>query len=236
MFGAIFSIIFIILVSGCATKGPDIIRPISLDSPDYPKSPGILSMPLTLMVLDVDGLKQATILTNTDPYEIHLAPGEHVIDFQYYKQWGTGEILEVVESEVMTLNIDVKAGQTYALNYEKPERKADAKKLVKGFDAWMIDPSSGIRKSAAMLGKVKSSIVTNIVRYDTSNSDVGEEVENAEPPVVTTTLATTPVSVDQTVSTSVDQTALSELKSKWKQASKEERQSFLNWVLIEKTE
>ncbi len=211
--------IFLIILFGCASKGPDIIRPVQQDSPDYPTSPAVLRMPLTLLVLDVDGEQQATMLTNTDPYEIHLSAGLHKIDFQYYKEWGTGGSADVVESDVMRVSINAMAGQTYELQYEKPLYKSDAKKLVNGFDAWIDDPIEGARITAVRLDVIKSSFAS--VLLGTDKADTQEGV--IEP-------------VKQSVTISNKQAVMAELKASWKKATKEERQAFLNWVLVEKSE
>ncbi len=219
MFRIISFIVAVILLSSCVSSGPDIIRPIPLDSPHAPKSPATLIMPLTLVVVDIDGDNQSTSLLNTNPYEIHLSPGVHRIDFQYFKHWGFGDHSELVKSEVMTIILEAKAGQTYELQYEEPTDKRAAEKIVIGFDAWIDDPDNGRRLSAILFRHYKPPVNTAVV--------------NA--PVSTTQTKRQP-STQLAESTTESRSVLSELKAMWKSANREERQSFLNWILIEKSQ
>ena len=250
-FKAVLPVLFILLfgLSGCISAP----GPIKAFAPGDEGEVEIsrLLVPRVLDVVSIDYKKIDLPFGLSDPYEIELLPGRHIVKFVYLEDWGSSDVDYIINSDVYEIEFESRPGQDYKLTLEIPRTPAQAEKLVENFQVWIDDPTSGQRYSSRYSGKYYNPLTrlfkedavdeNQRLQLDTARDAVKPQAENVSSAELKVTPATSetlpnvsliPIDASARPGTDLDQqNALEQLKLWWKQADESDRSAFLNWIV-----
>ena len=196
----------VLALTGCATLTPQ----------QRPDAPGmaVLEIPVTLDLVTVNGAAAERPLARGNPYYHTLEPGSYSIEVGYSEYWGSPLAGELVRSDFHKIDLTVRADTVYALQHSDPGSKqlVNQIRFAKEFSVWAIEQGSGQRSDGSFS------------RAYTGFLDIFNKGEQAGQPAQVSS-----VSDDAKVQGTGDSEALEQLKSWWRQASKQERADVLIW-------
>lgn len=176
-------------------------------------------MPEPLRVKSVNGKEVRLPLLIEYPYTVEVAAGASMLGFQYGEAWGVGDENELVRGPIMEVAFDAQAGQSYAVEFERPESlryREHAEAYVASFSAWLSD-AQGARIEAVSTGdwgglggKLASAVKTP---------------EKAEEPVA----VVEPAAKEEPAP--AGNSRLESLQQLWQSANDEEKKAFMQWVV-----
>src|SRR3546814_11660796 len=70
----------------------------------------------------------------------------------YRESWDSGSDQDVLRSDPALFTIDAQAAHQYRIDYERPSRYDDARKLSRDFKAWWVDRASGVKTASTDSG------------------------------------------------------------------------------------
>src|SRR3546814_12286316 len=76
---------------------------------------------------------------------LELLPGRYQMLVFYRESWDSGSDQDVLRSDPALFTIDAQAAHQYRIDYERPSRYDDARKLSRDFQAWWVDRASGVK-------------------------------------------------------------------------------------------
>ena len=178
-----------------------------------------LVVPMPLRVRSLDGRSVSLPMMLQYPYTVTLSAGPHTLAFQYGEAWGQGRSNEMVRSPIMELNFDARSGESYQLNFQRPESVSEydlAEEYIAGFSAWLMDAQGQkiAARSTGNLGGIGAKLA--------SIASVSESA--AEKPVAVQ--VETPAE-----STSEASSRLQSMQQLWGGASDDEKKLFMQWVV-----
>lgn len=178
-----------------------------------------LVVPEPLRVRSLNGRSVGLPMMLKFPYTVTLSAGPHTLAFQYGETWGQGSSNELVRSAIMELNFDARSGESYQLDFKRPESVSNydlAEDYVADFSAWLVDAQGrqiaarSTDNSGGFAGKLASVVGVN-------------ESANVVP---------APVQVEaSTDSTAQPSSRLESMQQLWESANDEEKKSFMQWVV-----
>ena len=173
-------------------------------------------MPYPLRVTDVNGREVSLPPVIEFPYTVTLDAGPSVVGFQYGEPWGTGDENQLVRGPIVEVAFAAQPGALYAVEFDAPadvRDRAKADDYFAGFTAWLRDPG-GQRTAAVPTGS------SGGVKLNLTESLAGSQPADD----IATAAAATEVAPD-------DAARLESMKQIWQQATAEERQAFMQWVV-----
>ncbi len=168
----------------------------------------LLKAPGEIQVARVNGRSMSNFLMDDLALNYDLLPGENQVVFSYKTIWAkTGVVrngeskVHVVETEPHAVSFIAQAGETYRFDFTKPESRREAEALRENFAGAIVNGA-------------------------------GEEVAQFELWDGESTGPTrTPVSGDRRdTAETTDGDTLGQLKALWRDASEDEKRTFLRWA------
>lgn len=193
------------------------------------QSLAVLTAPEYISLVSVNGKRVPKYLLSSINTNYGLKPGINVVVFEYESVWAKAAVgsegarSELVSSGRKEVVIDAIAGENYNFDFAKASNVRDAKVLAENFSAQVVNASGaviaqstepGIYKTAT---KPASVVATPVVTELAAENSVG----------VTAAPVPQPVAADQA---SQALPTIEGLKVLWKNASAEEKKSFLKWA------
>src|SRR3546814_14984980 len=83
---------------------------------------------------------------------LELLPGRYQMLVFYRESWDSGSDQDVLRSDPALFTIDAQAAHQYRIDYERPSRYDDARKLSRDFKAWWVDQASGVKTASTDSG------------------------------------------------------------------------------------
>lgn len=168
-----------------------------------------LKTPGEIRLVRVNGRNMTNFLMDDLALDYALLPGENEVVFVYKTIWAkTGVVkngeskVHVIESEPQVARFEAAAGETYRFEFDRPETRQEAERMMPQFSASVVSSSGQ---------SVASSSVW----------DPAEEVAASR----------TPIPESQSVGASANgANALDQLKAVWETASDEDKKAFLRWA------
>lgn len=190
-----------------------------------------LVVPSELEIQSINGkpYSAANSMFGSSDKQLHLQPGAYQINVFYKNGFDIngGMSHEVVRGRTAIFTLDGQAGETWRLDFERPQNLADAKAFETAFPAWAVNSRTGERKEAQAGGR--NSTLFNAMLL---NSEVA-----AEPSVVApldaqaagsqVPLRPTPAGA---VSLPHSDATLTTLQQMWNLLTPQSRTAFLEWA------
>ncbi|HEY9547098.1 MAG TPA: DUF2057 family protein [Solimonas sp.] len=211
-------------------------------------------MPEQLEVASINGVEVAAAqgMWNKGDKRLELLPGRYQMLVFYRESWDSGSDQDVLRSDPALFTIDAQAAHQYRIDYERPSRYDDARKLSRDFKAWWVDQASGVKTASTDSGLkfddgLRALMTGNHELVPDSggkDADVQRVLPLSAPTAgsapASAAPATMPAAPSATASaasqlahvedTSPPRDWVALMKAWWQQASIEERREFLRWV------
>jgi len=199
----------VVFCTACATKGP---IPLYDTKPDSVDDVAILTMPVEIDVIYLDGVNLSLITSYKAFIDYALLPGNHVLGLQYEDiLTNSDESQEVIKSPMVALKFYAKPGERYKINFNKPATFSEAVKLEKKLELSLSDQNGIIARSFPAAQIAKSSLLLD----DSSNTSPIDDLSS---------------NMRSDPAPSKTQPPTVHLKYWWKQASEQEKNNFKNWL------
>lgn len=219
-------LILVCLLSACARQAP---VQLYAGEPRPDSQVVTLSVPVELEIQSINGqpYSAANALFGASDKVLHLQPGAYRIHAFYRNGFDIdgGISHEVVRGRTAIFEIDGRAGERWALDFERPENLAEARRFRDRFPAWASNLSTGERFPAGEGGRNVSMLsLTGSVERPTEATSVqplGSQPQDsgtARPDPAP--MVTLPHS-DATLET---------LKQLWNLLGPQSREAFLEWT------
>lgn len=177
-------------------------------NPAAAASAATLKTPGEIRVTRVNGRVMTNFLMDDLALDYALLPGENEVVFVYKTIWAKSGVVRngeskvhVIESEPQVVRFEAEAGETYRFEFDQPESRQEAERVMPEFSA-MIVSSSG------------QSVVSSTV-WD------GQPIASSRTPIPEPVSESAPVN---------NGSSLEQLKSIWETASDEDKKAFLRWA------
>lgn len=213
------SLVCLLLVSACATTPPTVKLYDGKERADQELL--TVSVPVELEILSINDrrVEGAGTMFAYDHRDLKLLPGQYRIA-AYYKNLFqlSADQHEVVKSDPALFTLDGKAGESWALNFDKPADVEAARTLARDFEGWSENLASGERRDSTPSGLILNQGFIGLATAETATAPAA--VSSVSPESTATSQADT-ANGDQVLDT---------LKQNWKSASPEQRREFLLWM------
>lgn len=178
-------------------------------NPDAATNAATLETPGEIRVTRVNGSIMSNFLMDDLALDYALLPGNNEVVFIYKTIWAKKGVVRngeskvhVIESEPQVVRFEAEPGQTYRFEFDRPESRQEAERVIPEFSATLVS-SSG--QSVA----------------SSTDWDGQQQVAVSRTPI--------PESGSESQSQSGG-SALNQLKAIWETASEEEKKAFLRWA------
>lgn len=161
---------------------------------------------------------------------LHLQPGAYQVHAFYKNGFDIdgGISHEVVRSRTAIFNFEGKAGETWRLEFDRPQNLAEAKAFETDFPAWALNTRSGERIEA-QAGNRNTSVLSAML----GSSEVAPEATSVTP-LSSATAAPQAVSLNPAPAAMAtlphSDATLTTLQQMWNLLTPESRSAFLNWA------
>ena len=208
------------LLSACAQPGPVQLYAGHAQSVSQEVS---LHVPVELEIRSINGQPYtgANLLFGANDKTLKLKPGAYQVNAYYKNGFDVdgGISHEIVRGRTAIFTFEAKAGETWALDFDRPEHLAEAKTFTKQFDAWAHNITTDVKIKAEQ-GGYNASLLGGM-----GAGERPAEAASIEPLAQPLTLNQAPVAT-----LPHDEATLSTLKQLWNLSSPESRAAFLQWA------
>ncbi len=241
---AVILLSLVLMLSACA-QNP--VRKL-YEGEQRPESEiAVVRVPIELEIMRINGerIEGLNALFSPQHKDLHLLPGEYRILAYYKDLWElSGDGHDVVKTDPALFVVNAKAGHTYELGFEEPQRLEEARQLEKKFSGYVLNTDTGEKTPTRASGLAfKSGIAGSLgeiagVGAVEQTGDSESQSSSTVAPLKKTESDNqqddAPGSADdpQGKSNQADseQNYLNMLKAYWSQATQEERRDFLEWI------
>lgn len=129
--------------------------------------------PPAINVVEVNGIEKDTPFIVDGMNELHLTPGTHEVTLEYEMRWGSEVSGSLVQSDEVTLRVDVQAGDELVIKFPAVNDIWEATTMAKKFNPWLENKKGGRVSSR----KVKH----NVLNKGNSNLSAEEVVARQNP-------------------------------------------------------
>ncbi len=172
-----------------------------------------LKAPSEIDVRQVNGQKLTNFLMDDLALDYELLPGENQVVFSYKTIWAKSGVVQngeskvhVVETAPQVVTFDAQPGETYRFSFEPPASRSEAEAFADDFSADIVNASSEVvASSGAWDGRSAGDSRVARAPLGSGGNDAGTGGGAGEG-------------------------TLGELKALWREASEEERRTFLRWA------
>lgn len=183
--------------------------------------------PVELEILSINDrrIEGASTMFAFGSRDLQLLPGQYRI-VAYYKNLFdiSPDQHEIVKSDPSIFTVNGKAGETFLLNFDRPESLEAAKAMAKDFTGWTENLSNGEKVTSKPSGLILSS---GFIGLTGAAAPTQPQAVNSVAPEANANTAAKSASQKETTGTLG---TLQTLQENWNAASAEERREFLLWM------
>lgn len=191
-----------------------------------------LVVPSELEIRSINGQPHsaANSMFGASDKRLHLQPGAYQVHAFYKNGFDIdgGISHEVVRSRTAIFNFEGKAGETWRLEFDRPQNLAEAKAFETDFPAWALNTRSGERIEA-QAGNRNTSVLSAML----GSSEVAPEATSVTP-LGSATAASQAVSLNPAPAAMAtlphSDATLTTLQQMWNLLTPESRSAFLKWA------
>ncbi|MCQ4287718.1 DUF2057 domain-containing protein [Pseudomonas stutzeri] len=191
-----------------------------------------LVVPSELEIRSINGQPHsaANSMFGASDKRLHLQPGAYQVHAFYKNGFDIdgGISHEVVRSRTAIFNFEGKAGETWRLEFDRPQNLAEAKAFETDFPAWALNTRSGERIEA-QAGNRNTSVLSAML----GSSEVAPEATSVTP-LGSATAAPQAVSLNPAPAAMAtlphSDATLTTLQQMWNLLTPESRSAFLKWA------
>lgn len=191
-----------------------------------------LVVPSELEIRSINGQPHsaANSMFGASDKRLHLQPGAYQVHAFYKNGFDIdgGISHEVVRSRTAIFNFEGKAGETWRLEFDRPQNLAEAKAFETDFPAWALNTRSGERIEA-QTGNRNTSVLSAML----GSSEVAPEATSVTP-LGSATAAPQTVSLNPAPAAMAtlphSDATLTTLQQMWNLLTPESRAAFLKWA------
>lgn len=191
-----------------------------------------LVVPSELEIRSINGQPHsaANSMFGASDKRLHLQPGAYQVHAFYKNGFDIdgGISHEVVRSRTAIFNFEGKAGETWRLEFDRPQNLAEAKAFETDFPAWALNTRSGERIEA-QAGNRNTSVLSAML----GSSEVAPEATSVTP-LGSATAAPQTVSLNPAPAAMAalphSDATLTTLQQMWNLLTPESRAAFLKWA------
>ncbi len=191
-----------------------------------------LVVPSELEIRSINGQPHsaANSMFGASDKRLHLQPGAYQVHAFYKNGFDIdgGISHEVVRSRTAIFNFEGKAGETWRLEFDRPQNLAEAKAFETDFPAWALNTRSGERIEA-QAGNRNTSVLSAML----GSSEVAPEATSVTP-LGSATAASQVVSLNPAPAAMAtlphSDATLTTLQQMWNLLTPESRSAFLKWA------
>ena len=188
-----------------------------------------LIVPSELEIRSINGQPHsaANSMFGASDKRLHLQPGAYQVQAFYKNGFDIdgGMSHEVVRGRTAIFNFEGKAGETWRLEFERPQNLAEAQAFETDFPAWAVNTRSGERIEAEA-GNRNTSVLSAML----GSSEVAAEATSVAPLGSETQGVSLKPAPAATASLPHSDATLTTLQQMWNLLSPESRAAFLKWA------
>ncbi len=192
-----------------------------------------LVVPTELEIRSINGQPHsaANSMFGASDKRLHLQPGAYQIHAFYKNGFDIdgGISHELVRGRTAIFNFEGKAGETWRLDFDRPQNLAEARAFETNFPAWAMNTRTGERHEA-QAGNRNTSVLSAML----GSSEVAPESTSVAPLGAATLPAAKPVALlpapTATAALPHSDATLTTLQQMWNLLTPESRAAFLTWV------
>lgn len=220
---SLFLLLATIMLQACAPTGPVKFYEGENRSADQIAR---VMVPGPLTVKSIDGRPVQSPSQESGFYELHLAPGKHLIAFKYELYWGSEVSGMLVKSKLVAVDRNFEAGKVYELTYPRPENEDEAFEISQQFSANLVDRQSGEKTASYAIDDPNTAVLA--LSLSSQSSAPASSSDSAVQPG--TRRSTKDPGTLPDAEQAVNEDAVKRLKFWWLMASEAEREAFRKWM------
>lgn len=218
------------LLSACAQQSQVQLYP----GAELPSSRVLtVQVPSALEVIDVNGSEVASVnsMFSGEMRELKLEPGEYRINAFYKNVFdiGGGMSSEVVRSRSAVFLVNGQPGETWRLDFPRPDTLQEARRLEDSFSGWSVNIATGERIASETGSRAQSSLDQLLGKPSTAPA-VDTAVAPLRPTTPNAASAAASVAPASQATLPHNEATLATLQQLWQMLSPESREAFLEWA------
>jgi hypothetical protein len=180
----------------------------------------ILTAPLNIKVLSVDGRSMPGYLLSGISTDYSLLPGEHLVEFQYESVWGIPKTdkdsapSKAVQSEPRQVRFVSEPGQRLTFRFEEPGNVRTAEAMVDTFAADVVDQAGSVLARSVEAGTYSVAGPASVM----SAAALAGQQESTVPVIIEASGSDSGIS------------RIDAMKVLWSRLNAEEKKAFLDWA------